>query len=174
MTISAVVVSKVLKSLDKQLIISKENNKIKLLQPDKLLKNLKENYIPPLAQRTIKVNLPGEMMQAKRVLLYLLGTNWIWTGESSAEFYTTTTPSNSFTVFSKGRNNPAALEEDVNMRFYNYAIFIVPSVDEYVFFDSTNYKASKIQAYLELSQLDKREKEIARDIEKDILNEFGK
>lgn len=172
--ISLSTVSKVLKGLEEQLIVSKDNNKIKLLQPDKLLKNLKENYIAPSFQRIIKVNLPGEMLQAKTILLDMLGTNWIWSGESSADFYTTTTPSNSFTVFSKSRNNSSALEEDVKMRFYNYTIFYIPPVDEYVFFDSGNYKASKIQSYLELSQLDKREKEIARDIEKDILNEFGK
>ena len=167
-------VSKVLTGLEEQLIISKENNKIKLLQPDKLLKNLKENYIAPSLQRTIKVSLPDEVMQAKRILLDMLGTNWIWAGESCAEFYTNTTPSNSFTVFSKGRNNPAPPEEDVIMRFYNYTIYIIPLVDEYVFFDSSDYKASKIQAYLELSQLDKREKEIAQDIEKEILDEFRK
>jgi len=173
-SISLSTVSKVLKGLEEQLIVSKENNKIKLLQPDKLLNNLKENYIPPSTQRTIKVNLPEDMMQAKRILLDILGPNWIWSGESSAQFYSTTTSSISFSVFSKGRDNSSALEENVNMRFYNYTIFYVPSVDEYVFFDSGNYKASRIQTYLELSQLDKREKEIARDIEKDILNEFGK
>ncbi len=172
--ISLPTVSKVLKSLEEQLIISKENNKIKLLQPEKLLNNLKENYIAPSVQTIIRVILPGEMMQAKGILLDTLGANWIWSGESSAGFYTTTTPSNSFTVFSKGRENSSALEEDVKMRFHNYTIFYVRPVDEYVFFDSSDYKASKIQAYLELSQLDKREKEIARDIEKDILNEFGK
>lgn len=172
--ISLSTVSKVLKSLEEQLIITKRNNEIKLLQPDKLLKNLKENYIAPSVQRTIKINLPDQMMQAKRILLDMFGTNWIWAGESSSEFFTTTTPSNSFTVFSKGKNNPAALEDDVNMRFYNYTILVIPPVDEYVFFDSSDYKASKIQSYLELSQLDKREKEIARDLEKDILNEFRK
>ena len=172
--ISLSTVSKVLKGFEEQLIISKENKKIKLLQVDKLLKNLRDNYIAPSVQRTIKANLPGEMMQAKRILLDMFGTNWIWAGESSAEFYTTTTPSDSFTVFSKGRNNPAASEEDVKMRFYNYTIFVLSPVDEYVFFDSSDYKASKIQSYLELSQLDKREKEIAQDLEKDILNEFAK
>jgi hypothetical protein len=172
--ISLSTVSKVLTGLEEQLIISKENNKIKLLQPSKLLKNLKENYIGPSLQRNIKVKLPDELIQAKRILSDLLGTNWIWTGESCAEFYTTTTPSNSFTVFSKGRNKPSTSDEDVKMRFYNYTIYIVRSEDEYVFFDSSDYKASKIQAYLELSQLDKREKEIAQDIEKEILDEFGK
>lgn len=172
--ISLSTVSKVLKGLEEQLIISRENKKIKLLQPDKLLKNLKENYIAPSFQRTIKVNLPGEMMQAKRILFDLLGKDWIWAGESCAEFYASTTPADLFTVYSRGRNNPTAAEEDVSMRFYNYKIFMISPVDEYVFFDSKDNKASAIQAYLELSQLDKREKEIARDIERDILNEFGK
>jgi hypothetical protein len=172
--ISLSTVSKVLKSLEEQLIISKANKTIKLLQADKLLKNLKENYIAPSVQRTVKINLPAEMMQAKRILLDMFGTNWIWAGESSAEFYTTTTPSNAFTVFSKGGNNTSTLQENVNMRFYNYTIFVLPPIDEYVFFDSSNYKASKIQSYLELSQLDKREKEIAQDLEKDILFEFRK
>lgn len=171
--ISLSTVSKVLKGLEEQLIISKENKKIKLLQPDKLLKNLKENYIAPSFQKTINVNLPGEMMQAKKILFDLLGKDWIWTGESCAEFYASTTPANLFMVYSRGRENITA-EENVSMRFYNYKIFVIPSVDEYVFFDSKDNKASAIQAYLELSQLDKREKEIARDIEKDILNEFRK
>ena len=171
-TISLSTVSKVLKGLEEQLIISKDKNEIKLLQPDKLLNNLKENYIAPSVQRTIKLNLPENMSEAKRLLFDTIGSKWIWAGESCAAFYATTTPINSFTVFVRGKNNPGLLEPDISLRFYNYIIYFLPPVEEYVFFDSQDYKASKLQSYLELSQLDKREKEIARDIEKDILNDF--
>ena len=171
-TISLSTVSKVLKGLQEQLIISKDKNGIKLLQPDKLLKNLKENYIPPSVQRTIKLNLPENMSEAKKVLFDTIGSKWIWSGESCVEFYAATTPVNSFTVFVRGKDNQGLPEPDISLRFYNYTIYFLQPVEEYVFFDSGDYKASKIQSYLELSQLDKREKEIARDIEKDILNDF--
>lgn len=164
-------ISKVIKGYEEQLIISREKNLIKLIQPDKLLLNLKENYIAPPVQGTLKINLPENRFEAKRLLFDLLGRNWIWSGESCAEFYTTTTPPTLFTVFSRGTHSPGLLE-NFSTRFYNYFIYILQPTEEYVFFDSKDNKASKLQTYLELSQLDKREKEIAKDIEKDILNEF--
>ena len=39
-------VSKALKSLEDDLIISRETGKIRLVQPDKLLENLSRNYAP--------------------------------------------------------------------------------------------------------------------------------
>ena len=171
-TISLSTVSKVLKGLQEQLIISKDKNEIKLLQPGKLLINLKENYIPPSVQKTIKINLPENILEAKRVLFDTIGSKWIWSGESCAEFYAATTPIKSFTVFVRAKNNQGLPDLDLSIRFYNYIIYFLQPVEEYVFFDSRDYKASKIQTYLELSQLDKREKEIARDIEKDILNDL--
>jgi hypothetical protein len=171
--ISLSTVSKVLKGLEEQLIISKDNKKIKLLQPDKLLISLKENYIAPSVQRTIKLSLSEDRTKAQSDLDNLLEKNWIWSGESCTEFYASTTPTRTFTVFARGSNIRYYTIDDIE-RFYNYTIFVVPPVDEYVFFDSKDNKASKVQTYLELSQLDKREKEIARDIEKAILNEFGK
>jgi hypothetical protein len=98
--------------------------------------------------------------------------NWIWSGESSAEFYATTTPANQFTIYCRNIEIPQDfIVKYVDVRFYNYTFCMVPASEEYLLFDAKGNTASIIQTYLELSQLDKREKEIAKDIEKDILDE---
>ena len=108
--------------MEEQLIISKDNKKIKLLQPDKLLINLKENYIPPYVQRTIKLDLSEDRTKAHSNLDNLLGKNWIWSGESCAEFYAATTPTRTFTVFTRGSNIPYYTIDDISVRFYNYKV----------------------------------------------------
>jgi hypothetical protein len=50
-------VSKVLKTLQEDLIISREDA-IRLLQPDKLLQKLSENYAPPNIMERIRLKVP--------------------------------------------------------------------------------------------------------------------
>ncbi|MBU2493330.1 MAG: hypothetical protein KJ571_11950 [Bacteroidetes bacterium] len=168
-------VSKVLTALQEQLIISKGKDGIRLIQPDKLLSNLRMNYSNPGVYKTLRVRLPESMIEAKELLnKYFLG-NWIWAGETSATRYASTTSTNEFTVYCKGVDIPEEfMLKYIDIRYYNCTFLLLPKSEEYVFFDSQEEYASRLQTYLELSQLDKREKEIAQDIEKDILNGFSR
>ncbi|MCK9282640.1 MAG: hypothetical protein M0P71_18640 [Melioribacteraceae bacterium] len=168
-------VSKVLTALQEQLIISKEKGEIRILQPAKLLSNLCTGYRSPVVAKILRVNLPQSRQDAKVILDKYFINNWIWSGESSAEFYATTTSSNQFTVYCRNIEIPQEfIQKYVDVRFYNYTFCVIPESEEYLLYDSKENIASKIQTYIELSQLDKREKEIAKDIERDILNEFSR
>ncbi len=167
-------VSKVLKALKEELIISKSSNEIKLIQPSKLLLLLKENYKLPNIISQYKLKLPPEREKAKLILNDLIKNNWIWSGDSCAEFYASTTPTVQFSVYSKLKPDENKILPFIDDKFYNYTLNIIAPGNSYIFFNSLNNKASKIQTCLELSKLDKREKEIAADIEKDILDELTK
>jgi hypothetical protein len=168
-------VSKVLTVLQEQLILSKDKEGIKLIQPVKLLSNLRMGYRAPAVSKTLLLNLPQTRQEAKDIFVKYFSDRWIWSGESSAEFYASTTLASQFTVYCKSSEIPQDfMNKYVDEKFYNYTFHIIPKSEEYILFDSQNNIASRLQTYLELSQLDKREKEIAQDIEKDILSGFDR
>lgn len=171
-------VSKVLSELEDQLIISKKKSEIKLIQPQKLLMNLRIGYIRPSTGNTIKLKLPIRKSEAKDILDDCLPNNWIWSGEDSSGRYSITTeiyPMGIYFPGELGKKNIEALVGDdlIDEKFYNCLLYQIERNDRYVLFDSNSNWSSKIQSYLELSQLGKREKEIAENIEKDILSEFN-
>lgn len=168
-------VSKVLNSLEEDLVISKEKNSIKLLQPKKLLETLQNNYSPPSPLKILRLKLPVFRNEKEKVLNEYFSNNWIFAGESCTDVYTSTPPISMFTVFLKQTEIPSNfIKEYVDIRFYNITLLVLSNSDNYVFFARNNNYASKLQTYLELTQLDKREKEIALDIKKEILDEFNK
>lgn len=168
-------VSKVLTALAEQLIISREKGEIRLLQPVKLLSNLRAGYRSPVVAKVLRLNLPQSRQETKAILDQYFVNNWIWSGESSADFYASTSPTNQFTIYCRTIEIPKDfIEKYVDVKFYNCTLCAIPESEEYLFFDSKENIASKIQTFIELSQLDKREKEIAKDIEKEILNEFSR
>ncbi|MDP4176412.1 MAG: hypothetical protein Q8933_20700 [Bacteroidota bacterium] len=164
-------VSKVLSRLSDDLIIQKDKKGISLLQPQKLLQKLKNNYKPPEPIKILRLKLSGNREEARSVLNKYFGKSWMWSGESSADYYASTTLPSEFTIFT----NVPYREEILNlvdMKFYNCTLLIISQDQNYLFFGSTANYASKVQTYLELMQLDKREKEVAIDIEREILNGF--
>lgn len=164
-------VSKVLSRLNDDLILQKENTGISLLQPQKLLENLKNNYKPPKPVKLLRLKLPGSREEAKAVLNKYLNDGWIWSGESSADCYAPTTQPGELTVFANAPYREEILSL-ADIRFYNSTLMVLPKDQNYFFFDAKDNYASKVQTYLELMQLDKREKEVALDIEQEIINEF--
>lgn len=164
-------VSKVLSILKDDLIISKGNNGISLMQPDKLLQSFKNNYKPPTPYLILNLKLPKNKNEATEILNRYLTKNWILSGESSADYYTTTTETTNFIVYVKSTNNLEVMEKYVDNKFYNYQLMVVPEEQNYIFFDSVDNYASRVQTYIELMHLDKREKEIAIEVEKEILKE---
>lgn len=161
-------ISKVLKGLEEELIIEKSSDRIALLQPDKLLDLLRTEYRPPKILETQTLKVPPPIISFLRNST--MNRKWALTGESSAERYGMTTPS---TVLSAYVTDLRAWPQFEETRFYN--LELKKTVDSFVYFDIANDSerwASKLQCYLELSRLDKREKEISESIKKDILKEF--
>lgn len=158
-------ISKVLKGLEEELIIQRAPKEIKLIQATKFLEKLKSEYLAPKIQGTLKLKVPDPLGFLRNDLP---NKNWIFTGESSASRYTVTTPPKIFSAYVTEFKDWDQYKEE---RFYN--LVLNRTEDQFVYFDAQkdNY-ASKLQCYLELSQLDKREKEIAQSIEKDILGAF--
>lgn len=166
-------VSKVLSRLSEDLILQKTSKGIFLMQPQKLLENLKNNYKPPRPVKILRLKLPGSREESKTVLNRYLNNRWMWSGESSADCYAPTTLPGELTVFTTA-SYKEEISDLVDVRFYNCTLMILPQDQNFLFFDSEDNYASKVQTYLELAQLDKREKEIALDIEREILSEFRK
>lgn len=167
--VSLSTVSKVLSALDDKLIIEK-GEVIRLLQPKKLLSNLRDEYRPPKTDASVHLNLPGDRTRKEQILLDLLGGSlWVWDGQTSAERYATTTPSQQGVAFT--REVPAdtsRFDEYRDRRFYNCALH--ESRDDFVYFGHDEHWASDVQTYLDLMQGDKRERDIALDLEDQILH----
>lgn len=166
-------VSKVLSRLSEDLILQKTKTGIFLIQPQKLLENLKNNYKPPRPVKILRLKLPGSREESKAALNRDLNNRWMWSGESSADCYAPTTPPGELVVFANAPYREEILDL-VNERYYNCTLMLLPQDQNFLFFDSEDNYASKVQTYLELMQLDKREKEVALDIEREILSEFRK
>jgi hypothetical protein len=164
-------VSKVLSTLDDEMIIEK-GDQIQVLQPETLLENLRNEYRPPQGAETIRLDLPSDRSEKEELLTDLLGgVLWVWGGETSAVRYAATTPSQEDVAYT--RELPLSddrLDRFRDERFYNCTL--IESRDDFVYFGHDGHWASEIQTYLDLMQGDKREREIARDVEDRILNHF--
>lgn len=165
--ISLSTISKVLKGLEDELMIDRSGGTIRVLQPDKILERLKRDYQRPSTNKQYKLRLPGDVSEMSKLLEGTLG-RWVWSGETSAQRYATTTPETIRRAYTSG--TIAGLEEYQDSKFYNCILELTN--DDYVYFDADGFWASQIETYLSLSQLDKRDKQVADDIGQQILNEF--
>lgn len=170
--ISLPTVSKVLKRLEEELIIEKSRNKIRILQSEKLLDRLRDEYRPPKITDELKLKLPDGLDPWK---LRLTGI-YAFTGESSAQRYVATTAPTLYSMYVADITyllRTADLKKYEEARFPN--LILRETLDAFVYFGDmkkTGAWASPIQCYLELSQLDKREREIAKELKKEILGPF--
>ncbi len=172
--ISLSTVSKVLKGLADDLIIEKRRGCIRVLQATELMQRLIDGYRPPRIDGEWKLNLPGGDMASQREFLEKTPdfNGWLWSGATSAPAYATTTPPGVRTVYTPRRlptSNPLSEYED--NRFYN--VVLQQTEDAYAYFDRREYLASPIESCLALAQLDKRERQVAREIEASILEKFN-
>lgn len=163
-SLSLSAVSKVLKGLEEELIVEKVDKSISLIQPEKLLQRLQEDYRPPKVVGISKLKLP--IQELKKI--FPPSIQWSLSGESSAERYSVTTPAERVVLYT---TNFSSLEKYEDERFYN--ILLKKTEDSFPFFDMREQKnirwSSPVQCYLELSKLDKREKELAASIRESIL-----
>jgi len=164
-------VSKVLSTLSDELIVEKGED-IRLLQPEKLLKNLRDQYRRPETVESIPLDLPEDREDREKFLSELLGgALWVWGGETSAERYATTTPSQEDRAYTRELPlDEGWIQKYRDDRFYNCILH--ESRENFLYFGHDGHWASDVQTYLDLTQGDKREREIAMDLESRILSRF--
>jgi hypothetical protein len=171
-------VSKVLKTMVDDLIITR-TEAIRLLQPDKLLEKLQENYSPPVVKERIRLKIPEKNKpilkllseQSQQLELPLLAS-----GTSSVTRYTVMQRGDLLTVYCpKIEMLLGRLPGSQSDRFPN--LELLETEDEPVYFDARQedgfWWASPLQVYMELMIGDKRDQETAEQIKALILNDAG-
>jgi hypothetical protein len=175
-------VSKVCKSLEADLVIERTRGgttparKLRLLQPEKLLDLLRNNYAPPEITRTLtgKFSGPAEAL-TKRLLAWEKegGRKVVLTGASSVEAYAVMArePTQTFYCSDTGQLKKALGEDFTETeRFAN--LRLLETREEFVYFDRREgLVASPVQTYLELATGEKREKETADQVRRFILSQ---
>lgn len=173
--ISLSTVSKVLSSLDDQLLIKKDKNEIKVIQPDKIILGLEQGYQKPTVTNEIRLKVNFDQLHPQIPLIKkLISGRWVISGESSAYIYTATTIPNIHLAYVHDLIITDELKKLEDDRFYN--VILQETQTPYVFFNMLQEKylnySSNIQSYLELNQGNKREREIALNIKESILGSF--
>jgi hypothetical protein len=171
-------VSKVLKTMVEDLIVTRAET-IRLLQPDKLLEKLCDNYNPPTVKERIRLKISGN----SKSILKLLSENsqqldlpLIASGTSSVTRYTVMQRGDLLTVYCpKMEMLLERLSGNQSDRFPN--LELLETEDEPVYFDARQedgfWWASPLQVYMELMVGDKRDQETAEQLKALILNDAG-
>jgi hypothetical protein len=171
-------VSKVLKTMVEDLIITRTET-IRLLQPDKLLEKLRENYNPPVIKERIRLKIS----EKNKLILKLLSEQsrqldlpLIASGTSSVTRYAVMQHGDLLTVYCpKVEMLLKRLPGNQSDRFPN--LELLETEDEPIYFDARQkdgfWWASPLQVYMELTVGDKRDQETAEQLKTLILNDAG-
>ena len=170
-------VSKALKTLQEDLIISREDT-IRLFQPDKLLQKLSENYAPPNIKGRIRLKVPegiGTIEDLLRKESQALGLPLAAAGISSVGRYAVMQRGDLLSVYCPRLDILLErLSGSQSDRFPN--LELIETEDETVYFDGRQEEnfgwASPVQVYLELMAGDKRDQETAEQVKSYIVNNF--
>jgi hypothetical protein len=171
-------VSKVLKTMVEDLIITRIET-IRLLQPDKLLEKLRENYNPPAVKERIRLKISENNKSILKLLSeqsQQLELPLIASGTSSVTRYTVMQRGDLLTVYCpKVEMLLNRLPGSQSDRFPN--LELLETEDEPVYFDARQedgfWWASPLQVYMELMVGDKRDQETADQLKALILNDAG-
>ena len=165
--LTAPTVSKVIKRLEEELILSRTSNGFKILQKDKLLENLKNGYAEPKIVEQKRLKVPIGPLDFLKSISYK--KRWCLSGVSSANRYTVATFPQAYDVYVD--EIPKSWLEWEDNRFFN--LILKKTQSDFVYFDrfeSENiFFSSKLQTYLELARGDKRERETSEELRSDIL-----
>ncbi|MCC5878084.1 MAG: hypothetical protein JJU11_17840 [Candidatus Sumerlaeia bacterium] len=169
-------VSKALKSMEEDLLIQRDSG-IGLLQPEKLLDLLSDNYEPPRITARTKLKVPVEgfrLLELLREEASRLSMPWVVAGLSSVSQYAVMQRGEMMSVYCPEiMDLLPALQARETDRFPN--LELVQCEDERVYFDPLEkdgfYWASAVQTYLELMAGDKRDRETAPQVKSHILRE---
>ena len=173
-------VSKAIKVLEEDLIVSREQGPIRLVQPDKLLAKLLENYAPgkPVITR-VRVSLAlAELPGRLAALSEELNLPIVATGLGSVNRYAVMQRGETLSVYCpRPEALLARLPASESDRFPNLEIFATE--DENTCFDSRPEEktgfcwAAPVQTYLELMRGDKRDRETAEQVRVDLIRQSG-
>ncbi len=174
-SISLSTVSKVLKVLEEDLIISRENAQIRLIQPEKLLDKLVGNYTRPVVRRFLVGKSPQDTTTLAGVLAQNSTRFQVWlvgTGVGSVTQYAAMTRENFLSVYCTDQYRLlTGIEFKETNRFPNLEVIETP--DKTVYFDSRTANgfewASPVQTYLELMAGDQRDRDTATQVKALIL-----
>ncbi|RUL81901.1 hypothetical protein [Tautonia sociabilis] len=176
-------ISKALSGLEADLIVERTPGRswrlrrIRLLQPDKLLDLLEENYRPPNVRRefTGKTSLTEEELRsALEGWRVDAGRRVVGTGAGSVRAYAAMAREERQEFYCS--DLPGLLDHlgdavRQTERFANLRLF--ETADDFVYFDvRPGLLASPIQAYLELAAGDKRDRETAEQVRRLIMDEL--
>lgn len=178
-------VSKCLKSMEQDLIAGRDDRGIRLLQPDKLMEKLSENYAPPRIGEVINWEIPSSGDGKSAVLeilsdVFKRGVPAVVSGSSSATRYSVLQGSETISVYSA---DPGAFLNSIpgkrNDRFPSLSL--IRTEDMPAYFDCRTDNdgikwASPVQSYFELMSGDKRDQETAIQVREYILTaikEYG-
>jgi len=167
-------VSKVLKTLEEDLIIDRKDT-ICLLQPDKLLEKLSDNYVPPHITERIHFKVPEEHGTTGELLMKLsqeTGLPLVAVGTSSVGQYAVMQRGDRVSVYCpRVKMLLERLPGSQSDRFPN--LELLETEDETVYFDARHAGdfcwASPLQVYLELMAGDKRDRETAEQVKSFLL-----
>lgn len=174
-SISLSTVSKVLKTLENDLIISREKGDIRLLQPEKLLEKLAANFVRPTIRRCLigkSSHDAGTLMHKFSDTAVSRQISVVGTGVGSAGQYAVMAKEDYLSVYCTDQYRLiGGIDFDETSRFPN--LEIIETHDKTVYFDTHTYKsfewASPTQTYLELMAGDQRERETAKQVKEVIL-----
>ena len=177
--ISLGTVSRILKALEEELIISREGGEVRLLQPEKLLTALTAQFDRPVVRRTFtgKVSLPfsdvpfalAEAANQEKVAV-------VATGEGSVGRYAVMAKDPVLSVYCEAIE-PILLHLPAVPDNLFPNLILQETSDATIFFDARLENgfpwASPLQSYLELMQGEKRDRETAEQIKKLLLGPSG-
>ena len=164
-------VSKALKQLEEDVIIWRDKNEIKLVQPDKLLDRLVANYKRPHVLSELSFKFESDFEQIPNQIFFTVKqakAKIVLGGAVSVNEYATMAREKQY-IFYCNKDSEAIIKMlgkpiAINSRFPN--VTLIETEDPTVYFDmrirNQNSIASPIQVYLELMSGDKREKETAQ------------
>ena len=170
-------VSKALKTLEEDLIITR-NDTIRLLQPDKLLEKLDENFVLPNIKERLSLKVSEDRGPLRKLLLDLsqkLSLPLAASGMSSVGQYAVMQRWDMLSVYCPCIEKLLSLLPGSQTdRFPN--LELIETDDETAYFDSRKEGdfrwASPVQVYLELMTGDKRDKETAEQVMSFILKNY--
>jgi hypothetical protein len=170
-------VSKALKTLEEDLIILRKNT-IKLMQPDKLLEKLGQNYDIPIVQRGIRMKVSEDEGTLLELLLKIskdIDLPLVATGLSSVTQYAVMQRGDLFSVYCPDIERLLKfLPGNQSNRFPN--LELLETEDETIYFDARQQGGfcwtSPVQVYLELMSGDKRDREAAGQVKSLLMKDF--
>jgi hypothetical protein len=167
-------VSKALKTLEEDLIVERKGA-IRLLQSDKLLEKLRENYLPPKIKERVRLKVPEESGTLQEVLVKQsqeLGLPLVASGTSSVVQFAVMQRGDLLSLYCPRLEMLLErLSGSQSDRFPN--LELLETEDETAYFDARQegkfWWASPVQVYLELMAGDKRDRETAEQVKSYIM-----